>query len=287
MTGILLGLFAAFCYAVHDQLARLYAEKIGPFRAAFGVMALGGLLIAGYVVWNGTLWTADPKGVVLALVHGVAYALGVGGIFRAFSLGPVSVVAPLTAGYPVLVVLWGLTGGLVPTFPQWLAVATVALGAAVIGRTGEADGGINAVAPGKAGVLVFWCVVSVLGFAASVIFGQLAGPIIGAVEATWVSRFTATLAMLPFVYAERKPPGSARHLWWAVLIMAVLDVAGVTAINYSGNVKGAEFAAMGISAYAAMGALLAAIFLKERVSIGQWIGIAMIAAGVAVLGAPQ
>jgi drug/metabolite transporter (DMT)-like permease len=287
MTGILLGLFAAFCYALHDQLARLYAERIGPFRAALGVMLLGGALITAYVLWNGTVWSADPKGVFIALIMGVAYALGVGGIFKAFSLGPVSVVAPLTAGYPVLVVLWGLAGGLAPTPLQWIAVAAVVAGAAVIGRTGEADGGINAVLPGKLGALFFWCLVSVLGFAASVVFGQWAGPIVGAVEATWISRFTASLAMLPFVFSEKKPLASARPLWWAVLIMAALDVAGVTAINYSGNVEGAELAAMGISAYAAMGALLAAIILKERISMGQWIGIAMIAAGVAILGAPQ
>jgi drug/metabolite transporter (DMT)-like permease len=69
--------------------------------------------------------------------------------------------------------------------------------------------------------------------------------------------------------------------------MASLDVAAVASINYMGRLPGKEFGAMGISADGAISVLLAMIFLKEEVTAWQWVGIAMIVFGVAVLGAPS
>ena len=58
---------------------------------------------------------------------------------------------------------------------------------------------------------------------------------------------------------------------------------GVTAVNASGHLPGKEFAAVGISGYGAVSVVLAMIFLKEKVSAGQWAGIAMIVGGVAAV----
>jgi drug/metabolite transporter (DMT)-like permease len=63
-----------------------------------------------------------------------------------------------------------------------------------------------------------------------------------------------------------------------------MDVLAVSAINYAGRFDNKEFAAMGISTYGAGAVLLALLFLKERVSAGQWAGIALLTAGVAYLG---
>jgi len=68
------------------------------------------------------------------------------------------------------------------------------------------------------------------------------------------------------------------------VVMGGLDVAALTGINFIGTLPNKEMGAMGISAYGAIAVLLAMIFLKEKVSSGQWLGIAMIAAGVAGLG---
>ena len=287
MTAVFFGVFAAFCWSAHDQIARSFAQRIGPFRMALGVMVAGGLLITGYVVWKGGMPGLANSGVRLALISGVAYAFGIAGIFKAFSLGPISIVGPLTAAYPVIVVLWGLASGLVPAPLQWLAIGLTIAGAVVVGRAGYPDGGINAVAPGKVKALLFWCVVCSLGYAVAVVLGQKAGPMIGTIETTWLSRITASLTLLPFLRGE---PGTLRlrpvH-WWGISAMAGMDVLGHIAVNASGSLPDAEFAAVGISAYAAIGVMMAAVILKERVSMGQWGGIAMIVAGVGLLGLPQ
>ena len=66
-----------------------------------------------------------------------------------------------------------------------------------------------------------------------------------------------------------------------------LNVDGVIAVNASAHFPGKEFAGIGISAYGALSVIMAMIFLKEKVSPGQWAGLAMIVLGVATLSVTQ
>jgi drug/metabolite transporter (DMT)-like permease len=213
----------------------------------------------------------------------VAYGLGVSGLFKAFSYAPLSVVAPVTAVYPVLVVLWGLATGLAPTLVQWLAVAAAMAGAVMVARSGNPDGGLNAVQPGKLPALFFFCAMSGVGYAASVIFGQAGAIQIGETETAFLSRPAALLMVLPFLTSEaRTAPLAARH-WLSIAAMSAVDVVAIIAVNASGHLPDKDFAAIGISAYGILAVLLGRLVLKESVSPMQWIGILLIVAGVSVL----
>jgi drug/metabolite transporter (DMT)-like permease len=285
MLAVLLGVFAALCWSLHDLVARSFAARIGPIRMAMAVMLAGGVFITAVVLFRPGLWQADRHGLLVAILLGVAYGAGVGSLFKAFSLGPISLVGPITAAYPVLVVLWNVAMGLSPSLAQWLAVASALAGAVIVARTGHHEGGINAVARKDVAPLFFFCLTASIGYAAAVLLGQRAGVLIGEYEATWVSRWSGTLALLLFLFGEAKPlPLAPRH-WWGIAAMAVLDVAGLTAVNLSGFMPGQEFTAIGISSYGALAVILAALVLKERVSAGQWAGIALILSGVAVIAA--
>jgi uncharacterized membrane protein len=283
MIAILLGVLAALAWSIHDLFARRLAARIGPVRMSIAVLAVGGIIIAVAVFYRGQLWLADRHGLMAGLLLGVAYGMGVGGLFKAFSLGPISLVGPVTAAYPILTVFWNVAMGLSPSPIQWLAVAAAMLGAMIVARSGRADGGINIVPKKDVVPLFFFCFVASLGYAASVIIGQKAGVYLGEYEATFVSRFTATLVLLPFLLGELKPsPLQARH-WFGIAAMSLLDVIGVTAINLSGFMPGREFAAIGISSYGGLAVILAALVLKEKVSTVQWLGIVLIVGGVMAL----
>jgi drug/metabolite transporter (DMT)-like permease len=288
MIAVFLGLFAALCWALHDIVARLYAGDIGPYRMAVWVMLAGAALLAVPVLQGAAIWEADSAALTYAVLLGVAYALGVGGLFKAISLAPISVVGPFTAGYPALVVVWGLLNGLTPTAIEWLAFALVLAGAGVVARTSHHDGGINTIAHGKLPLVIASCAVASLGYAASIILGQAAAITLGEFETTFISRFPAA-AILLFPALSETTTGKpvSRAGWIGITAMALLDVLAISGINYSGQFDNKELAAMGISAYAGIGVLLAMIFLKERVSPGQWLGIAMIVGGVGILGWPK
>ena len=285
--AVLLGVLAAFSWSLHDLLARSLAARVGPFRMAALVMISGGILLTGFVVYNSSIGQAPRAAVIEALLLGLAYGFGVSGLFKAFSLGPISLVAPITASYPILVVLWGVANGLLPTPLQWTAVAATLIGAIVVGRSGTVDGGINAVAPGKLTTLILFCLLSALGYSCSIVLGQTAAVSAGEIEVTWLSRATALVSILPFVIGEVRPARLELRHWAGIFTMGALDVAGVVAINASGHLPAKEFAAVGISAYGAIAVILAMLVLKEKVSGGQWLGIGLIAGGVATLSLSQ
>ena len=285
MLAVLFGLFAALCWSAHDLLARKFASDVGPYRMAIGTLLAGALLLTGIVLWNGTILNADRTTLELALILGIIYGLAVSSLFIAFSLAPVSVVGPATAGYPALVVVWGIINGLQPSALQWLAMVAIIMGAFVVARTGPADGGLSAVQKGKIPLLIFSCIVAEVFFASSVVLGQKIAEHVGEFEATFLSRFPAALVLIPFVMREK--PGIAkisRGAWAGIFAMGAFDVAAVSGINYMGRLPNKEFGSMGISAYGAIATLLAMILLKEKTTIWQWMGIAMISGGVAILG---
>lgn len=283
MIAVLFGVFAALCWSVHDLIARSMAAQIGAFRMAALVIISGGILLSVYVLYDGAIWSASWPQLMSGFLLGMAYGFGVGGLFKAFSLGPISLVGPITAGYPVLAVLWGVVNGLEPSLLQWAAVGATVLGAVIVARSGTEDGGINAVEPGKMPTLLFFAVMAVLGYSSSIVLGQQAALSVGEIEATWLSRATALLVLLPFMLSEGKFGPLTKRNWTGIFVMGGLDVLGVIAVNASGHFPGKDFAGIGISAYGAVAVVLAMLFLKETVSRGQWLGIALIVAGVATL----
>jgi drug/metabolite transporter (DMT)-like permease len=288
MIAISLGVFAAFCWAFHDLTAKRFADETGPYRMGFWVMLAGAVALLPVMVWRGTLLSSSLDGVMLAAIMGVFYAGAVAGLFKAFSLAPVSVVGPFTSGYPALVVFWHLYNGLAPSAVEWLAFGLALVGALVVARTGPKDGGLSIIAPGKLGAVIIASLAAAICFASTIILGQAAATLIGQYETTFISRFPAALVLAPFAFADSKShPSISRFAWGGLLAMAILDVAAVSAVNASGLFPGAEYSAMGISLYGGLAVLLAMVFLKEKVSIGQWLGIAMVVVGVGLLGWPK
>ncbi len=283
MAAVMLGVFAALCWSLHDLIARSYAARIGGFRMAALVMSAGGILLTALVVFDSTIWRASWAAIGSGLMLGLTYGFGVGGLFKAFSLGPISLVAPVTAGYPVLVLLWAVAQGLEPSLLQWAAALATILGAIIVARAGPPDGGINAVEPGKLGPLLFFCAVCIVGYAASIVLSQKAGVAVGEIESTWLSRFTALAVLIPFAAGETRPDALRPRHWGGVFVMGGLDVLGVSAVAASGHLPDKEFTAIGISAYGAIAVIMAMLVLKEKVSPGQWLGIAMIVGGIATI----
>lgn len=285
MIAVLLGLVAALCWSVHDLVARAFAEKVGPYRMALCVLLVGAVFLVPVVLWQGNVWQADRQSLIAAGLLGVAYAFALSGLFKAFSLAPVSVVGPLTSIYPALAVVWGLLHGFSPSGTQWLAMAVILAGAIIVGRLGPDDGGFAVVAKGKIWIVLLSSAVAALGFAASIVLGQTAAVGFGEIEATFVSRFPAAI----LVFTATRFMGTVVPMTWtagtvkAVCVMALCDVIAVSSINATGYFPNKELGAMAISGYGALTVLLAMVFLKEKVSPAQWLGIAMISGGVAAL----
>ncbi len=284
MLALFFGLFAGLSWSVHDLIARYFASKIGAFRMAAFTLLLGSFWLSGIVLWNGKIQNISFETSVLILILGIIYGLAIGSLFKAFSLAPVSIVGPFTAGYPALVVIWGLINGVHPNPLQIFAVLIILGGAVVVGRMGADDGGFATVAKDKRFAVLFYCAAASFCFAAAIVLGQVASLKLGEIETTFLNRFPAALVLVPFIRQEHSwTKYLSFKAWSALCAMAILDVAAVCTINFMGRLPNKEFGAMGISAYGAISVLLAMMILKEKVSPWQWFGIAMIVCGVGVL----
>jgi drug/metabolite transporter (DMT)-like permease len=288
MIAVALGIFAGLCWGLHDLAAKRFAAETGPFRMGFWVMVFGFLALLPIVLWRGTIWHATVEGAGIAALMGLCYACAVGSLFKAFSLAPVSVVGPFTAGYPTLVIFWNIANGLSPNAAEWLALGLTVAGAVVVARTGASDGGLNVIRPGQLKTVIFTSCLASLSFATTIVLGQKGAAAVGEFETTFISRLPAALVLLPLALGER--PGTraiAPFAWGGLMFMAMFDVAAVSAVNAAGLLPGAQYSAMGISLYGGFSVLLAMVFLKEKVSAGQWFGIALVILGVAIIGWPD
>jgi drug/metabolite transporter (DMT)-like permease len=120
-----------------------------------------------------------------------------------------------------------------------------------------------------------------------VIMGQSATEGLGEYEVTFLSRFpaAAVLLMLMLKDSARLQPLS-KPATFSIVAMAACDVTAVTAINAAAWFPNRELGAMAISSYGALSVLLAMIFLRERVTPQQWLGIILVVVGVGILGWP-
>lgn len=127
---------AFLCWGLWAFLPKLTTRYIDP-RSAVVYEALGGLLVAAVVLGLLALRPAtDPRGVGLALLTGVLGVAGALAYLLSVVRGPVTLVATVTALYPVLTVALSAVFLREPvTAQQWLGIGLALLAIALV--TGE------------------------------------------------------------------------------------------------------------------------------------------------------
>ena len=93
----------------------------------------------------------------------------------------------------------------------------------------------------------------------------------------------ASLIVLMLLAKER--PDLPLKWWPALASQGLLDTVGYAALYQAAYGEGSGIAAVAASSYGALSTLLAWIILRERVNAVQWLGIALVFAGVAGLSA--
>ena len=102
MLALGFGLTAAIIWSVHDLLARKLSQGAQLLPIAMLVMATGCVILVPIAVIAGD-WAAMTRSAwSVAVVSGLAIALAIGSLYKAFSLAPVRLVSPVVGAYPML-----------------------------------------------------------------------------------------------------------------------------------------------------------------------------------------
>lgn len=281
MLALICGLTAACAWAVHDLLVR----KIGQGAAVLPMMLV--VLAAGTVALVlPTAFIADWQAMTgpaygFSAGAGLAYVLGMGGLYRAFSLAPVRLVAPILGAFPMISLGFAAIGGKSVSLVELAAVLAVVGGITIVALTGHADDGPSR---GKRmGEAILWSLAGTVGFATTFWLAQEGARQGDEMASIAVTRLVALAAVFAIVLVVRAPLRAASGTWLSLGLMGVLDAIAISLVTLSGRLPNPEYAAISSSLFGVLTILLAWKILKESVLPRQWLGITTVFAGIAVL----
>jgi len=283
---VIYGLLAAIGWGTTDFLAAVSGRRLGSLPA-LAVSQLVGIVLAtalflvngqGVASLHGLVWFLIANGVIAM----VAYSLH----YRALELGPVAVVSPVGAGYAV--VGFGLAVLLLPDeTPGPVAIlggiVTIVGVFLVSANLPALRAGLHERPPG-----LWWAVGSAVGFGvAGFILGVIAKDSNDWIATLFTTRVVLVLAYIPLLVARRrtfhKVAGATAIAYVAAAAAGAFDLMGVASYS-AGATRGFLSVVLAASAvFPAIAVALSVIFLKERLVVNQYLGIAVVICGLLLL----
>jgi drug/metabolite transporter (DMT)-like permease len=298
--GVLLGLAAALNWGVADYMARFATRRIGSLRSLMFMQAVGFCALSIVMAATGH-WTRFFPAFAWApwiwiLLAGILSAFSTLALYRSFEVGVLALVSPIAASYPALTVVLSLATGERLTPAHGFGIAAVILGvilAALVLPSPNGASNASASAPAADSAQsrhhllrgVPYALAAALGFGVNYwIIGFRVMPVFSGFGSVWVIRLITflVLAMLlrPLGETMALPRGSTA---WLIFFIGLTDTAGFVANNLAFKQEEIAIATVLASLYGVVTLFFAAAFLRERLGRTQWLGVALIFLGVALV----
>lgn len=278
MFALGLGLVAALSWGIHDICVRYVSQRGGILPALCTVLIVGTVIMAPISLASNEWSDMTSRGYGLAVLSGLIYTMAYVGLFNAFRIGPVRLVAPIVGAYPVLSICYAvLTGQIVP-LDQWLAVAMVIIGVAIVGLlSDESDSG------GSKRAAILWAIMGGTGFALTFATGQSATQAGAELPVILITRCAAVALTVVLALAAGQLRLPDRSAWPILGLMGALDCVALALVIAAGGLERPEFASVAASTFGMITVILAWAFLRERMTAGQWGGVALTFAAIGYL----
>lgn len=280
--GVLLGLATAFAWGSADFIARFASRTIGALRIAFYLQLFGFLFLTAvllfYNAWGHLFDHSGWHPWAWGAVVGVLNAVAMFALYRAFEFGKLSVIGPLSSSYPALTLILAFLAGERLTIVRIIGIASALAGALFVAR-GEASDG-NPSANAKKGIV--WAAIAAVLFGIMFwLLGTRVIPATGTYATVWLMRGVAALVTLAILGLQRSPLGLPDAKTTAQAAgTGLLDTGAFVLSNLSMQLEQVSVVTVLASLYGAVTVFFAAVFLRERVSRLQWLGIVAIFAGI-------
>jgi drug/metabolite transporter (DMT)-like permease len=279
MNSLGLALFSALSWGTADFFGGLTTRRFG--IVLVGVISqAAGLVLTGLFIVIGGSPMPDGRGLLFGVAAGVCATIGLGALYQGLAVGPMSVVAPITALEVVVPVTVGFVRGDRPGGVQIAGIVIGVIGVVLASRETAADA--DATAP------------RIRGFAYGIVAAIFLGLLVtflneaGKQSAPWAV-FTLRLVSVPVFLAAllitrgwrgRRP---SRRDTATMLGVGVLDNLANVTFALAGQTGLLALISVVGALYPVATVLLAWTFLRERLTGSQWIGVAMAFAGVGLI----
>ncbi len=283
----LLGVGAAASWGVGDFTARFLGRAIGVPQAMLGIMLVGSLAVGVYVAASGEALVWEPSGLWLLVLNGVATLLATMMLFDALTRGPVSLGSPMVSSYPAFAVPMTVVFGARPEPIHWAAMAATLGGIWLVAlAVSRIEGGDRPeYAPAVLRRSVLMAIGSAFFFAVALLAADHAIERYGLPLTLLSGRLVGALVMAAAFLVMRRVPRMPVSAWPLIAFLALVDTIGYVFVYAGLAQENGEFAIVTSSAYSVVTILLARIFLREQVVPLQWLGVAIVIAGIGTLSA--
>ena len=278
MLGPLLALTASLSWGVGDFLGGLRAKRL-PVLTVLVISQAAGVTSIALVVALRAVGPPEARYVGSAVLAGICGAIGLAALYRGLAVGPMSVVAPISATAAVVPVVFGIASGERPSALQGLGIALAFAGVVLASRARDAAGGRSTGGEGVGLALIaavaFGLLLVALGEASEgdALWGTLS------MRTTSFSLLVLTALLLrpSFALGERDLP--------VLLLIGVLDTLGNALFAVATTKSLLSLVAVLGQLYPVVTVLLARVLLGERLSGSQGAGVVSTFAGVALITA--
>ena len=269
-------------WGVYDFLGGVYAKQIGPFKSLFWSQLAGLISTILLLLLFATRFEVSAQTFWLLLIAGILYSAGYLFFFRGFEIGNVSTVAAAMNLWPVftMTVAFFFMGQRLSSL-QTLGVFMILTGVtfASINWKGrmknnyQLASGVRETVIGAFFFGVYWNI------------SEIISEEIGWLSTTILTKFLIILFLLLFsnlVKREIDLANTAKKTKYIVVLMGIIEAGAVTIVNYGLTIGDAILITPIASALSVVTIFLAIIFLKDKITTLQGLGITSAIAGIIV-----
>ena len=204
-------------------------------------------------------------------------------LYIGIARGPIAVVAPIVAAHPALVLAVNVLMGMHPSAMQWAAMVVVIAGGILIARSSAPEEGAGAAEANRTTLLIAF------GACLAYVADRAHGPGRDALDRRvpdHVDRALAGLVLLGGILIVQRARLRRPREWLPFVgLQGGLDRSGYLTFLVGANSAAPYVTMVLASAFSVVTVVLARLVLHEPISKMQWVAIALIAVGAAVLTA--
>ncbi len=278
--SIILGVGGMFGWGIYDFLGGVFAKQIGPFKSFFWSQLAGLFSIVLLAVVLGTQVKATILAIILSAIAAMIYAAGYLFFFKGFEIGNVSIVAATMNLWAVFTMLFAfifMGQRLSPI--QTIGVLMIISGATLASinwndlrnQGFQLSAGVREAVIGAFFFGVFWNI------------SEIISEEIGWLFTTLFVKFGIILFLLVFSFFLKRQislSNAATQTKSMVLLMGIVEAGAVALVNYGLTIGDAILITPIASALSIVTITLAIIFLKDKVTRLQGVGMFTAVTGI-------
>lgn len=276
----LLGILSALSFGIGDFLARFSSREVGFKNSLFWMLIVGAIFYLILFAFFGDGLNPNSIGLSNSFLSGILIMFGLLCLYRGLQMGPVSIVAAITASNPLIVFLIRYALGSEPTLLQWLSTLVVISGAILVSFSANSfqeSLGLTKKQIKESVIISFMASVTL---ALGLIFSQEATNTLEPLETVIYIRLFSLLGIASILLFTKSKITLTKKAMPILFFQGILETSGYFCLVSAYIFDKASIAVVISSGFGLVTIILARLILKEQISKLQSTGIVLTFLGV-------